>query len=324
MDSSPISSSPLRYLSDYLTTSSAQARSHPDPSRDVWEVRVWDPTPICLRIFCLFSPGHVLVYWLFLPLEALDPRPSVTVTKTIVLNLLLTAQLTIIQSSFSQQAKDSTLIHKEVQNEYDTKFVHPATHRHMRDAGIQLPTKATDKEHKRTGKAVPEVLVATPKTYVNRGFNPRPNPSYAPHYNPDGVRSTPFAPREPLQRAATTPNVRTPAVSTAGDFSSPLKPTPGMTNRQSSARPTAPEGGGGYLGVHSHAQSPLKKQAILNSDHTRYSTGANETRQRLPTPRDPSPLKRSSMPGLREHGGFVSTRRLDRMGGNSGKRNSDR
>ncbi len=139
VDSSPVSSSPLRFLSNMIAASTssraAEARAHPDPSRDVWELGVWDPLPICLRLFCLFSPGHVLVYWLFLPTTSLDPRPSTTVLTTIFLGILLSVQLHMLQSSFSQQGKDTAVIHKEVLNEYDTKFVHPRTNAPVRDAG---------------------------------------------------------------------------------------------------------------------------------------------------------------------------------------------
>jgi hypothetical protein len=138
VDSSPVSSSPLRFLSNIIAGESSEARSHPDATRDVWEIAVWDPTPLSLRMFCLLSPGHVLVYWLLLPAALSDPRPSVTVLTTIVLGCVLSAQLYLLQSNFSQQSKDSSIIHKEVMNEYDTKFVHPRTQPLMRDVGTQF------------------------------------------------------------------------------------------------------------------------------------------------------------------------------------------
>lgn len=308
VDSSPISSPPLRYLADILATSTAQARSHPDAARDVWELRIWDPTPICLRLFCLFSPGHVFVYWLYLPLDSLDPRPSVTATKALILNLLLTVQLLLLQTSFSQQAKDAALIHKEVHNEYDIKYVHPATQRPVRDVSTQCLTS-------RTPSSTHEVLVSTPKTYVNRGFNPHPNPTYASHYDPDRARSPHFTPREPT-RSVTTPNIATPAVSTNTDFSSPIRSTPGPIGRQPQFRPSTGAGEGGYLGVHSHAQSPLRKQALLGSEQSkRMSAGANELRHKSPGKRESSPLKRSSMPDMQQRFGQVRPDPLGRRGG---------
>ncbi|KAL9081262.1 MAG: hypothetical protein Q9159_007367 [Coniocarpon cinnabarinum] len=291
VDSSPISSSPLRYLSDLLTSSNAESRAHPDAARDVWELRVWDPTSICLKLFCFFSPGHVFVYWLFLPLDTLDPRPSVTVAKTIALNVLLTVQLTLLQAFFSQQAKDSTLIQKEVQNEYDTKYVHPMTHVPVRDVGTQMTSTGTP-------RGTHEVLVSTPRTNVNRGFNPRPNPTYASHYDPDATRSAAFKPREPT-RSVTTPQFRNSMVSTS-DYSSPIKQTPGLGRRPSFIpNQTGGAVGGGYLGVTSHAQSPLRKQAP--DLHQRRSYGGGELQQREPARRQGSPLKRSSMPGVGGH-----------------------
>lgn len=286
-----MSSSPLRYFSDVLSTSTAQSRAHPDTTRDVWELRIWDPTPFCLHLFTLFSPGHIFVYGLFLPLDTLDPRPSVTIAKTLALNILLTIQLYLLQTSFTQQAKDSTLIHKELQNEYDTKYVHPTVQRPVRDVSTQCLTDDTP-------KSTHEVLVSTPRTYVNRGFNPHPNPAYASHYDPDSTRTSQFT-RDPT-RSLTTPTLRTPAMSSSADFSSPLRPTPGLTSRQPQIGPSAATGDGGYLGVHTHALSPLRKQALLGSEQKhRASAGPSDFRAKSPTKREgSSPLKRSSMPDL--------------------------
>jgi hypothetical protein len=138
VDSSPVASSPLRFLTSILGDTSAESRAHADPTRDVWELAVWDPLPICLRLFCFFSPGHVLVYWLFLPTLTSDPRPSVTVFTTIILEILLSSQLFLLQSAFSQQEKDSAIIHKEVMNEYDIKYVHPRLNPLVRDVSTQF------------------------------------------------------------------------------------------------------------------------------------------------------------------------------------------
>ncbi|KAJ8119903.1 hypothetical protein ONZ43_g3254 [Nemania bipapillata] len=138
VQSSPVSSSPLRLLADVISPESAESRAHPDSTRDVWEIAMWDPLPISLRLFCLFSPGHILVYMMFLPLAPLDARPSVTVFNCLVLQVILSAQLMLFQSRFSQQNKDSSVIQKEVMHEYDTKFVHPLMYPTVRDAGTQL------------------------------------------------------------------------------------------------------------------------------------------------------------------------------------------
>lgn len=206
VDSSPVSSSPLRFLSQMIAArvSSAEARAHPDPTRDVWELAVWDPLPICLRLFCLFSPGHLVVYWLFLPTTAQDPRPSVTVLTTVLLGGLLSAQLFLLQASFSQQNKDTAVIHKEVLNEYDTKFVHPRLSGPVRDVGTQHDSdvsldggsggdgqqqqKKQQQQRRNNGRPLNFVHTYTPTTIVNKGFQTHPNPNYAKHYDPDGDR----------------------------------------------------------------------------------------------------------------------------------------
>lgn len=277
VDSSPMSSSPLRYLSNMLHIPTAEERAHPDAVRDVWEVAVWDPTPLCLRLFCLFSPGHVLVYWLFLPLRPLDPRPSVTVVTTMTLAVLLSAQLFILLTFSSQQAKDAALIHKQVQHEYDSKFVHPSLNKPVRDAGTQMVPQ-------KYASAIPAVTTFTPVTYVNRGFKTSPNPHYTPHLNMDKLSGKTAG----LQRSVTTPSLTNSGTEAPPpDFSSPLRPTPTPAFRQPVSKPARPPAGeGGNLGVYSHAHSPLRKQASQSF-----------VRERSPEKRPGSPLKRVSTPG---------------------------
>ncbi|KAI9888091.1 MAG: hypothetical protein M1823_000026 [Watsoniomyces obsoletus] len=298
VDSSPISSSPLRFLSSMIASTTAESRAHPDPSMDVWELSVWDPLPICLRIFCLFSPGHVLVYWLFLPTTAHDPRPSTTVLTTIILSGLLSIQLLMLQTHFSQQNKDTAMIHKEVLNEYDTKFVHPRTTSLVRDVGTQFDTDEVDKDLSEFVRRPPRksplrfVHTYTPTTIIHRGFQIHPNPNYAKHYDPEGIttggggggttggnmsakprRTTGF--QTPTYSTTTTGTGTTSAVAT-GEHSSPVRP------RQSIRQPlfqqqqqgtstgvastgvsnniqSGGSGDGGSLGIYSHANSPLKK-----------------------------------------------------------------
>ncbi|KAI9795085.1 MAG: hypothetical protein M1816_000107 [Peltula sp. TS41687] len=193
VDSSPVSSSPLRFLSHLIAATSssssstaAESRAHPDPTRDVWEIAVWDPFPLCLRLFCLFSPGHVLVYWLFLPTRPQDPRPSTTVLTTIVLGALLSCQLQLLHAGFSQQIKDTALIHKEVLHEYDAKFVHPQLYPLVRDVGTQYhsPEQRRNDQPPRTPDFV---HTYTPTVNVNKGFKTRPNANYARYYDPDNM-----------------------------------------------------------------------------------------------------------------------------------------
>lgn len=279
MNDSPISSSPLGYLSRVLAATTAESRAHPDTARDVWELAIWDPTPLCLRIFTLFSPGHVLVYWLFLPLAPLDPRPSVTVATTLCLAALLSAQLSMLQVFFSQQSKDAALLQKEVQNEYDTKFVNPSLNRPVRDVGTQMLSE-------RMANTMYEVDTYTPTTFVNRGFRTHPNTNYASFYDPDNASATPTQRR---QGPSATPVLRSPDIFTeqASSFKSRDMAT---AIKQPSFRQSStgtPSGDGGSLGVYSHNYSPLKRTSASTAD---------SLRERSPMIRESSPLKRSSTP----------------------------
>ncbi len=283
VDSSPLSSSPLRFLSTVLAGENAEARSHPDAARDVWEVAVWDPTPVSLRMFCLFSPGHVVLYWLFLPTAVSDPRPSTTVVTAMVLAVLLSVQLWLLQSSFSQQSKDSAVIHKEVMNEYDTKYVHPRTQPLMRDVGTQFSDSET------SGHGLPQyedednsVDVYAPTFIINRGFQTRPNPNYVKHVDPPGSTVRPTPSRDPS--VTTARPFQTPAH--LRDASSPIRPQTAIRQPQSR---TSGSGDGGNLGVFSHANSPLRKSASTNF------AGPPGVRERNPHKREGSPLKRSSL-----------------------------
>lgn len=167
--SAPASSSPLRYFADMVAPDSAESRSHPDERHDVWELAVWDPLPASLRLFCFFSPGHVLIYLLFLPLAPLDARPSVTVLKFLAVQLVLSTQLLLLSSRFSQQAKDNQIIQKEVMHEYDTKFVRPRLYPVVRDVATQLSGEEAS-------EPLAFVQVGTPATLIRRSFKPHRNP----------------------------------------------------------------------------------------------------------------------------------------------------
>ena len=295
VDSSPVSSSPLLFLSTLLGAGNAQERAHPDPSRDVWEVAIWDPLPVCLRLFCYFSPGHVLIYWLFLPTSPADPRPSTTIVTAIVVALLLSAQLSLLQSQFSQQEKDSALISKEVLHEYDTKYVHPRTQPLYRDVGTQFSQHASHSASR--DETYNTVDTYTPMVVINRGFKPNPNPNYAQHTDPDGVARKQTTARAQMSTpilAPTAQGLRTPAH--MRDGSSPLRPSTAI--KQPDFRPKGRVSDGGNLGVYSHAASPLRKSASTNFDaRGLYSNDyARERANRSPEKRAQSPDKRISMP----------------------------
>lgn len=280
VDSSPVAGSPLRYLANCITPGKAESRAHPDAHQDVWELAVWDPLPICLRLFCLFSPGHALVYWLFLPTQLSDPRPSVTIVTTIFMTVLLSAQMSYLSTSFTQQAKDSALVHKEVMKEYDTKFVHPRTQPLMRDVGTQFSEESAGSDRKQD-----KVDTYTPSFIIRRGFHTSPNPNYLSHVDPEGF--------SPTIRKST----GTPAASSAARFPQTPYHTPGNMRdaspflrgpiRQPQFRPTSTStGDGGSLGIFSHANSPLRK-----------STATGLDRPGTPLKRTSSPLKNSNVFG---------------------------
>lgn len=281
VESSPISSSPLRFLSNILTGAGTESRLHPDAERDVWELAVWDPKPFCLKMFCYLSPGHALVYWFFLPAAPEDPRPSVTVMTTIILVTLLSAQLILFHLFFLQQMKDTVIIHKEVLNEYDIKFVHPRTRPKIRDVGTQLSMSEANAQNLRHGMGdYGSVDTYTPTTIQQKGFRIHPNPAYAKLIDPE----------LPLQRFQASRNVSNlaPLFETPihqRETSPAVRPSPAIRPLHSRSIRV---GDGGSLGVYSHVQSPLRKAASNNIVEE----------QRL-VDRGASPVKRTGMHGAR-------------------------
>lgn len=320
VDSSPASVTPLRYFQNILRSNSAESRAHPDAGRDVWEISVWDPNPLCLDVFCLFSPLHVVLYWMNLPVPPMDQRPSVRVVTTIATGVFLSFSLWFLRSSFANQIRDNGVIQREVFHEYDNKFVHPSTRKLYRDVGIQTITKK--RSHNRDSSVgvrgssddlASEVTTYTPTTVINRTFRTNPNPAYASQYDPDGLnsalRSTAQTPSFKSYMAAN-PDYSTTSTATGADFSSPIRPShtpnpfrPTHKLSQQQLRPSAGSGDGGSLGVYSHANSPLRKSASTNfvrdrDERGRESLGGAGVERRFGTPtRQKSPLKRMSMPG---------------------------
>ncbi|KAH7121003.1 hypothetical protein B0J11DRAFT_616405 [Dendryphion nanum] len=313
VDSSPMAASPFRFLKNMVTSGSAESRAHPDAGRDVWEVAVWDPNPLCLQIFCLFSPLHVVLYSLSLPVEALDPRPSVKVVAMILIAGFLTLQLSFLRGSFLQQIKDSAVIHRQVLHEYDTKFVHPTLNRPCRDVGIQTITTGKGSRDRSSGvrgggDLASEVVTYTPTTVIKRAFRTNPNQAYASQYDPDNLASQ--SSQRSVLSSAQTPSLRplssaqyssASTTTTGADFSSPIRPsnTPNPFRQPHFRQSNVGSGDGGSLGVYSHAASPLRKSASANylrDDRSRDSLGGVGERRAGMTRRDGSPLKRTSTP----------------------------
>lgn len=267
VQSSPARSPPLRLISDILGAETAESRAHPDNTRDVWELAVWDPRPISLQLLGLFSPLHVLIYMFELPLDPLEPRPSVTVFKCLVLQVGLSVLLQFLQSRNDQRLKDSAIIQKEVFHEYDTKFVRPRLHPIVRDVSTQV-----DMDH--LGDDQESVASGTPTTLIRRGFQTHPNPNYLKHIDPDSANqpsgtktSRLFTPVTKSRHSdsftsSSSHNVRSrqsmPAGSTPG-FAPPSGPG-GLT----ASTTTGNLNFGGNMGVYTHSNSPLKKTTSLN------------------------------------------------------------
>ncbi|KAF8455096.1 hypothetical protein BGX38DRAFT_1140610 [Terfezia claveryi] len=170
VDSSPSASG----LTTLLSPSKGHHRKY-TPATDVWEVSVWDPTPISLRIFSLFSPAHCAIYFLMLPVTVssnyLFPN-STSGTKTyltaLFIEALLSIQLGWLASSFTQQMKDRALVQREVLREYDSKYVHPRLSTLKWDVATQ-----TKDDHFEAS-----VEVYTPQ-YNRQGFITHANPNYS-------------------------------------------------------------------------------------------------------------------------------------------------
>jgi hypothetical protein len=319
VDSSPAGASPMGYIRNVIARSTAAARAHPEAGRDVWEVAVWDPNPLCLQLFCLFSPLHVVFYYLNLPVAPMDPRPSVKVTSTIFIGAVLSLQLWWLRGAFTQQTKDNAIISREVLHEYDSKFVHPALQKPCRDVGIQTISGKHGRDSsvgvKGTSDSLAsEVVTYTPRTIINRVFRTNPNVNYASQYDPDNVGSTSLA-----RSSHATPAVRpsytnskysSTSTATGADFSSPIRQssTPNPF-RQAPAIPRTSDGGS--LGVYTHAASPLRKAASTN--FIRDDARGRDSRSGTPLKRETSPLKRTSMPS-----GERPLSQADRLGRTSG------
>jgi len=263
VQSSPASSSPMRLLSAMWATETAESRAHPDNTRDVWELAVWDPLPICLQLLIFFSPLHALVYMFELPLDSLDPRPSVTTLKCIVLQIGLSTLLYLLQSKNDRRQKDAAIIQKEVLHEYDTKYVHPRLYPVVRDVATQVSMDRND-------GAPGSVESGTPTTLVRRGFHTNPNPNYLKHIDPDSNGSTPasssissrlFTPTNRPRYSDSFAAIGTPRSRlSTGVAAQAVAPAPVSSSAQTSSTNF-----GGSLGVFTHSNSPLKKATSLSN-----------------------------------------------------------
>jgi hypothetical protein len=217
-----------------------------------------------------------------------------TVFTTIVLQLLMSSQLYLLQSHFSQQEKDSAIIHKEVMSEYDIKYVHPRLNPLVRDVGTQYSGFEEEEEG--------EVDTNTPTVVLKRGFRTNPNPNYTKHVDPEnisGISARTFSPAPAFTPSAYKSREPTPFTG--------LTPRTAIRQpqfRQSSSGITstkASTGDGGSLGIYSHTNSPLKKATSMfdiqgggrrNMPKNSFDMASREIQQERE--RSKSPAKRQS------------------------------
>ena len=278
---SPVASSPLRYLANMVLTDTPESRAHPDKETDVWEISVWDPLPVSLRLFCLFGPGNVLVYMLFLPLAPLDPRPSVTVFNALILQIIISIPLLAFCTLFTQQSKDAAIIQKEVMHEYDTKFVHPRLHPVVRDVGTQFSDD--DAQPKSLQKFV---QTGTPTVQIRHTFQTHTNPYTRSTETPRERDTTPnnimkpqmFTPPTAARRSDMfTPSTSQKSISLRKSL--PAGYVPATTSTASATSTGTNQNFGGNMGVHSHRHSPLKKATSMNDISARPTASPRNSRE---------------------------------------------
>ncbi|KAI5816868.1 hypothetical protein BZA77DRAFT_311218 [Pyronema omphalodes] len=182
VDSSPTASSPMRILSSIteVLRNDAASRAHPDETRDVWEISVWDPSPLSLHLFALFSPVHVAIYFLSLPLASpvssslheTNSSPAAIYFTVILTQFLLSLQILFMKSAFTIQSRDQKVINSQVMQEYNQKYVHPRLNVIKRDVAVQCDGVVGS-----LGSIQDQVLVYTPQ-FNRTGFKTHPNPHY--------------------------------------------------------------------------------------------------------------------------------------------------
>ncbi|KAG0036703.1 hypothetical protein BGZ82_003827 [Podila clonocystis] len=92
------------------------SRSEPDAKRMVWELSVWNPSVLCLNLFCWFSPAQALV---------LVGMTMDNLYMTLPIAVAISVQLSYLVHFFQGYVKDRQLVVAEAYREYDNKFVKP-------------------------------------------------------------------------------------------------------------------------------------------------------------------------------------------------------
>jgi len=209
------------------------------------------------------------------------------------LELLLSSQLLLIQAAFSQQEKDSAIIHKEVMSEYDIKYVHPRLNPLVRDVGTQYTGPNSEVGTEEGG----DVETYTPTVILRRGFRTNPNPNYAKHVDPEnasGISRQTFSPTPGY--TPSTYNSRDATPFTGATPRPPLRQPQFRQSLSGAVSTGTSTGDGGNLGIYSHANSPLKKATsmydIQGTPKNSFDMAGREIQEQKQ--RSKSPTKRQS------------------------------
>ncbi|KAG0145205.1 hypothetical protein CROQUDRAFT_46199 [Cronartium quercuum f. sp. fusiforme G11] len=98
----------------------------PKPSQ-IYQLDVWDPSDLRLKIFTLYSPANALL----LHFGNFSENAIYCTLMMVVINF----HSHVLIKSFTQQVKDKNIVQSEVMNEYNTKFVYPTAFPHRRSIG---------------------------------------------------------------------------------------------------------------------------------------------------------------------------------------------
>lgn len=203
---------PWLVLSPSYWLSTTASPSHPDAATDVWELAIWDPTPLSQRLFALFSPAHVAVYFLSFPLVTTtygyhNPAPTTPgsfLGTVIAIQVLMSVQMLYVQHAFGQQQKDIGIRNRQVLHEYDTKYVHPRLNSIRRDVSVQCDasTSSTD----RVEVFTPQFNRLGFRTASSTAVYDRP---YRPSSSSPSITASSTVPRSYMGSATTTTNPNT-------------------------------------------------------------------------------------------------------------------
>jgi hypothetical protein len=285
----------------------AASRAHPDETRDVWEVGVWDPSPLSLHLFAIFSPVHVAIYFLSLPVasgpvhgspilgyESSGTNSAAVYFTVILTQILLSVQIICLKSWFVQQAADFRIISKEVMHEYDQKYVHPRLNVIKRDVAVQCSMGVS------TATSTSDVQVYTPN-FNRSGFRTFANPNYAeltkqqpPVASPStqlggyrvGTPATPFpvppvVRRPQFDRVNIGDNARRASVSVSSSFASTLPDENADEDRRIRAVSRNRERQR-YSGTGGYDQS-VRRATQVEEPTPRRNEGYDQPRQRMGT-----------------------------------------